>query len=236
VTKSRFEVFEDAAALAAAAAEHIAIEAARSIATRDRFGIALAGGSTPRATYERLRDPVFENTIDWSRVHVFFGDERAVPPSHPDSNYGMSRLALLDHVPIEARNVHPMRGDGDDLDAAAREYEAALAPFSPLDLVLLGLGEDGHTASIFGDVVAQCAGPERVVAVRSRAAIARGVPRLTLTYPAIESARRTLLLVSGAGKADVVRRVLDGDASLPATRVVTAGATLLLDLAAAAKI
>src|SRR3954447_24384567 len=139
-------VADSLAALVASAAARIAALAARAIAGRGRFRVALAGGSTPRALYPRLL-----GAGDWTRADVFFGDERAVPPDDPQSNYRMARETLLDPARVPAANVFRWRAEAPDLDSAARDYERALRGAAPpwLDLVLLGLGPDGHTASLF---------------------------------------------------------------------------------------
>jgi 6-phosphogluconolactonase len=140
----------NAEALVTAAAERFVAVAQSSVADRGRFIFALAGGSTPRALYETLAASPWRERVPWEKVHVFFGDERAVAPGDEYSNGRMARQALLDKIEIPAQNLHFMRGDAGDLDAAARDYEAELRALgAPLDLALLGMGEDGHTASLF---------------------------------------------------------------------------------------
>ena len=204
------EVFDDAGGLAEAAARAFVEEATGAIAERGRFAVALAGGSTPKATYEVLaRDHAGD--VDWPNVHVFFGDERTVPPDHEDSNYRMAREALLDHVPVGS--VHRMRGELPP-DEAAASYEGELIVFfgevpPVLDLVMLGIGEDGHTASLFPETPA--------LGVTDRLAVANPVPkldttRLTLTVPVLNAAREVRFLVAGAGKAETLAEILEGDA------------------------
>lgn len=207
-------------------------------AQQGRFSIALSGGSTPKRLYEILAEPAFAARFPWARTHLFWGDERFVPPEHTDSNVRMTREALLDHVPVPANHVHPMPTQGDPADAA-RAYQATLETYygaqvldmtRPLfDVMLLGLGENGHTASLFPDTAALEESLAWVVPV------SEGVPqtRLTLTYPAIACSRYVAFLVAGRAKAPVVRKVLDGDRSQPAARITSAGALIwFLDQAA----
>jgi 6-phosphogluconolactonase len=220
-------VAPDAAALMRLAAEEVATRAAAAVRARGRFSVALSGGSTPRALYALLADPAapFRARVPWEAVQVFFGDERHVPPDHADSNYRMAREALLAHVPVPPESVHRVRGELADAEEAALEYEAELAEaFSlregerpRLDLALLGMGPDGHTASLFPGSPAL----EEV----SRLAVAPFVPRLgvrrvTLTLPVFAAARAVAFLVAGADKAERVAEVLGGRApELPAARV-----------------
>jgi 6-phosphogluconolactonase len=225
--------FDDLEALARGAAEAVAGAAARAVAEHGRFTIALAGGSTPRRLYALLADAraPFRARIPWGRVHVFFGDERHVPPNDPDSNYRLAREALLDHV--RAGSVHRMRGDLPDAAAAAAAYEEELERFfgasvadgppPALDLVLLGLGPDGHTASLFPGSGAL---EERRRWVAAPWIARLRAHRLTLTLPVLDRAREVLFLVAGADKADALAHVLgggDGEAPLPAARVRPGG-------------
>lgn len=222
-------------ALAEAAARAFVEEAAKATAERGRFAVALAGGSTPEATYEALAREHADD-VDWPNVHVFFGDERTVPPEHEDSNYRMAREALLDVVRVGS--VHRMRGELPP-DEAAASYEAELLGFfegSPpvLDLVMLGIGSDGHTASLFPETSA--------LEVTDRLVVANPVPklettRLTLTVPVLNAARKVLFLVAGEGKAEALTQILEGDAppnAYPAKLVRPAGgASWMVDRAAA---
>lgn len=232
---------EDAEALARTAAEELAGAARDAVAARGAFTVALAGGSTPRRLYALLADPTapYRARIPWDRTHVFFGDERPVPPDDPDSNYGMARRALLAHVP--AASVHRIRGEQ---PGAAAAYEAELRAFfrlpagaAPprLDVVLLGLGADGHTASLFPgtDAVGEA---ERWVV--SPFVPQLGTRRTTLTLPVLNRARRVLFLVSGADKAPALARALGAGAPpVPAARVrPEGGAVWLVDAAAAGAI
>jgi 6-phosphogluconolactonase len=197
--------------LSRAAAREFAARAKEAIEERGRFAVVLAGGSTPEAMYGILaRD--YMDRIDWSRIYVFFGDERSVPPHHEDSNLKMASEVLLDHVPVG--NVHRMRGELPP-DQAAEAYEEELRMFfrtediPRFDLILLGLGADGHTASLFPETPA--------LEVHDRWVVANPVPRLdttriTLTIPVINAARAVIFLVEGEDKAEAVREVLEGDA------------------------
>jgi len=196
------------------------------------FSLVLSGGSTPGRLYGLLGSPPFSEAMPWGDVHVFWDDERCVPPDHPDSNYRMAFRALLSRVPIPEGNVHRMRGEMEPREAAAAEYEREIRGFfgkhapdygtvPSFHLVLLGVGKDGHTASLFpgGDAVRE---KEKWVTV-SRAG--EGVTprhRITLTFPVINNAERVLFLVSGREKRGIVRSVLGpsgSGAELPAARV-----------------
>jgi 6-phosphogluconolactonase len=204
-------VFPDPGVLAAAAAAAFASLARAVAARRGRFVVALAGGSTPRALYERLA-AAHRDDCPWTRVHVFLGDERFVPPGDPESNYRSAREALLDPVGVPEAQRHPFPTERADLEASARAYEAALQAFfgrarPRFDLVLLGLGADGHTASLFPG------SPALRLRARWVAATRAPVPplaRLTLTLPAINAAARVWFLVTGGEKAEAVRRTLRG--------------------------
>jgi len=218
-------VLDDPAALADTAARLIADAAAEAIAARGRFTIALAGGATPRATYARLARPPFCDQVEWSRTWVCFGDERAVPPEHPDSNYGMAQATLLSKVPLPAAQVLRIRAEAEDPEAAAAEYATALArvfatrrgELPRFDLVLLGLGVDGHTASLFPGSPVLKEVFRTVAAVHAAAA---AIPqRLTLTFPVLNASARVVFLVAGPEKAKVVRAVLVDGALLPAAMV-----------------
>jgi 6-phosphogluconolactonase len=236
----------DAEAVARAAAEEVVEAGARAVAERGRFAVALSGGSTPRRLYRLLADPAapFRGRLRWDAVHVFFGDERHVPPDHADSNYRMAREALLDHV--EAASVHRIRGELPDAEAAAAAYEAELRAFfalgagdapPALDLVLLGLGADGHTASLFPGSPAL---EERRRWVAAPLVEAVRAHRITLTLPMLVRAREVVFLVAGAEKAAALARVLGpADARpLPAARVHPGAGALvwIVDRAAAARL
>lgn len=201
--------------LAQAAAEEIT-RSAEEASSRGRFTIALSGGSTPKPVYRLLAEEPYRDRIAWDRVHVFWVDERHVPPDHPDSNFGMAHDALLSRVPIPTDNIHRIRSEKPDAERAAEEYGWTLRSAFDLDegqwprfdLVLLGLGADGHTASLFpgSDAVRE----------RSRLAIAPwvsslGAYRITLTVPVLNHAALVLFLVSGEEKAEALHTVLEGD-------------------------
>ncbi len=173
--------------------------------------LVLAGGSTPRALYELLASDDYRSRLDWLDLQVWFSDERAVPPGHPDSNYGMARRTLLDLVPVADDAVHRMPAEDVALDAAASRYEATLP--DRFDLVLLGMGPDGHTASLFPGTTALEEDERRVVGTSTPMG-----RRMTLTYPALESARHVLFLVLGAEKRAMLQQIRDG-ADVPAARV-----------------
>ena len=188
--------------------------------------------ATPAVLYRLL----VSKPIDWSRVHVFLGDERCVPPDDPASNYRMARETLLDHVPIPPANVHRIRGE-DPPAVAAAAYERELrVTTARLDLVLLGMGDNGHTASLFPGLAA-VRERERWVVAEYVAEV--GMWRVTLTPPAINAAVAVVFLVAGQGKAEMLHRVLDGPRdpeALPAQAIATARATWLVDAAAAAQL
>jgi 6-phosphogluconolactonase len=196
-------VAEDAAALARLAAEWLAGEIRVAVALRGACALGLAGGATPHPAYEALAAGPLDEPVPWDRVHVFFGDERAVPPDHPDSNFRMASEALLGRVGVPAGNVHRMEAEAADADAAADRY-ARLLP-EALDVLVLGVGADGHTASLFPGSPALGERSRRVVPARAPKPPER---RLTLTPPVIAAARRLLVLAAGADKAQAVARAL----------------------------
>lgn len=243
---TRVSVYPDAARRAGAAVDHIVALAAEALAARARFRLALAGGTTPRPVYERLAARARAAGIDWSRIDLLFGDERCVPPDDPRSNYAMIRQALLERAPIPAANVHRIRGE-DEPERAARDYEALLrrllgetqvggAPAHGIDLVLLGMGENGHTASLFPGASALGEAQRWVMAQYVDAV---GMWRVTLTPVVLNAARHVAFLVSGAAKAQMLQRVLEGPREperLPAQIVQPASGELcwMVDAAAAA--
>src|SRR6266700_949803 len=170
-------VLPSAAALAEAAAGRFVAAAGDAIASRGQFIVALSGGSTPRDTYLRLGTGALVSKVMWSRVQVLWGDERCVPPDHIESNYRMARETLLDRVPVPAANVHRIRGEDDPL-SAADVYETTLRALARIDLVLLGLGEDGHTASLFPGSAAVHERTRLMIAAR---AVAASISRITRT-------------------------------------------------------
>jgi 6-phosphogluconolactonase len=237
-------VFDDDEGLAAAAADHVAAIASDAVAHRGGCAMALSGGSTPRALYSRLVRPPHRDAPWWQGVDLFWSDERTVPPDHAESNYRMARETLIDPLSLSPARVHRMRGEAADPGQAADEYEQELervvtsrsSGMPVLDLVLLGLGADGHTASLFPGCPA--------LHVADRAVIATDVPgvgwRLTLTFPALLAARAILMLVSGSAKAPAVdatlHAALDPD-RWPAQRLRDGGTRVvwLLDRASASR-
>jgi 6-phosphogluconolactonase len=225
------------------AAAVIAGHAVESIAARGRFTVALSGGGTPRPIYARLAVTDHAERIDWGKVHVFFSDERCVPPDDAASNYRMAREALLDHVPLPQENIHRLRGEADPAQAALA-YEQALrrifraSSIPALDLICLGMGDDGHTASLFPGTAALREQERWVVA--QYVAVAR-TWRVTFTAPLINAAREILFLVEGAGKSETLRRVLEGPYEpdvLPSQLIqpIRGQARWLVDAAAAAQL
>ncbi len=227
-------VLNDRETLAAAAAERVTVLAGAAIASRGRANLCLSGGHTPRRLYELLADPSrpWRARIDWTQVHVCWGDERPVPPDHVESNFGMAHRAILAHVPIPLDHVHRIRGELTDPAEAAREYAAIVRAYEPFDILLLGLGEDAHMASIFpGSPLVSGPNPTgsephdpRVVAVWVKRVNSW---RITLTPPALLAARAILVLVSGAEKASAVYAALEGPEDVsqwPAQLLRAAGA------------
>ncbi|SFK40389.1 6-phosphogluconolactonase [Methylocapsa palsarum] len=221
------DVAENAEEMAERAAIWLTTQAALA---GERWSLNLSGGSTPKRVYELLGGAELRGRIDWRKAHLFWGDERFVPHSNPDSNYKMAFDAMIAHVPIPAAQVHAIRTDADSPQEAADLYAAALQdyygsrsidPERPLfDVTLLGLGDDGHTASLFPGSSAL---EERRAWVVSVVGV-KPEPRITQTYPVLGSSRNILFLVAGAGKREILSCVLGGDLSLPAARIETAGA------------
>ena len=202
----------DANALIEAVAQRWVTLADDAIAARGKFHVALSGGSTPRALYHRLTHPPFSDNIAWNRVHIYFGDERTVPPDHADSNYRMARETLLDYVPIPASQIYRIEGEALDPHAAAANYTRSLSKNLPLssqgvvqfDLLLLGIGSDGHIASLFPSTPVL---HERVRLVEAVHVKKLDTWRITLTLPVIDHARHVLIVVSGKDKAPIMRDV-----------------------------
>lgn len=225
----RTEVLPDAGAVAIRAAERIARVARDAVKERGRCALAFSGGTTPWRAFRALAG---EN-VPWSLVHLFQVDERVAPPGDPERNYTHLEEALIDRIGIPSANVHPMPVEERDLDAGARGYEETLRDVAGtppvLDLVQLGLGEDGHTASLFpGDPALRTV--DREVALTG---LYKGRRRMTLTFTAIGRARCILWLVTGSGKTAPFGLLRAGDRSIPAGRVLRRRAVLLVDTAAA---
>jgi 6-phosphogluconolactonase len=225
----KIEVFADADTAARAAAASIAATARAAAAARGRFVLAVSGGHTPWLMLRALAD----EKLPWEAVHVVQVDERVAPAGHPDRNLTHLRASLLEHAPVRSDQVYPMPVEAPDIALAAGEYAATLRTVagSPpvLDLVHLGLGPDGHTASLVpGDPVLEVTDAD--VAATG---VYQGRRRMTLTYPMLDRARRVLWLVTGGDKAGVLVRLRDGDRSIPSGRVRQDQALLLADRAAA---
>lgn len=241
------EVVPDAASVATRGAEWLIEQIAHAVKVRGRAAVALSGGSTPQALYAHLAEHPWRDRIEWAKLHLFFDDERFVPHDDPASNARMAEETLIAHVPIPPANVHRIPCDGAPRDgapvtaaatrsaqAAAGAYQKTLADFyggttldaaRPLfDVVLLGLGADGHTASLFPGTPALEEREAWAVAVATDNASAP--LRVTLTYPVLESTHAVAFLVSGAEKRAIAARVLAGDTTLPAARVRPQGGTL----------
>ncbi len=191
--------------LVEAAADWIAAALEADTRERGRCAVALAGGGTPRPVYERLAGDPYARRIRWDAVEIYFGDERAVPATDPESNFAMAAAALLGRVPIPGARVHRMDAAARDADAASRAYERLLP--DALDVLLLGVGQDGHTASLFPGSPALEERSRRVVPVVGPKPPPR---RLTITPPVIAAARRIAVLAAGADKAEAVARALEG--------------------------
>ena len=205
-------IFEDAAEVAEAAANKFIELAREAIAESGRFTVALAGGSTPKRAFELLARESYRQQLDWSKVHVFFGDERTVPPDDAESNYRMANETLLSRVNLPPENIHRINGVGDAV-ANALLYEDELRTFfndaawPRFDLVLLGMGDDGHTASLFPGTKAL---NEQEAWFAANWVSKLDTYRITLTLPAINHAAHILFLVTGESKAESLKDVLDG--------------------------
>ena len=223
-------IFDDPSDLMRAAAGEIVSAAQKAVDERGRFTWALAGGSTPRALYRLLASDPYRERMPWNAIHFFWGDERHVPPDHPDSNYGMLHESFASRVPIPAANLHRIAGERAP-EAARDAYDAELraelsvaeggGPRALFDVMLLGLGEDGHTASLFpGSAV------ERSAWVATRRHPQTGQWRISLTEPLLNAARLALFIVSGRGKAERLHEILQGPRDpqrLPAQRIAPSG-------------
>lgn len=228
--------------LAREAAQRFTSLAREAAASRGRFSVALSGGSTPGALYRLLAREPYQGQIPWEQVHLFWGDERCVPPNDPGSNFRLASDLLIDQVPIPTANIHRVRGELEP-DAAARSYEQDLddyfcGPRTRFDLVLLGVGGDGHTASLFPGSPSLRETGRLALAVEAHYGD-RPSSRVTLTLPAINSSRHIWFLVTGGSKASIVQAVLEGEGGdLPAQQICpTAGVlTWLLDAGAASQL
>ncbi len=203
------KVVPDVAAIVSTAAEIIVESAKRAIADHGKFSLALSGGSTPKPLYELLASDAYVRKIDWANWEIYFSDERCVPPVHPDSNYRMADQALLEHVALAPENIHRMKGEIEPQQAAIEYGKLLKAKFGPggLDMALLGMGDNGHTASLFPNTV--------VLDEKEHRCAATFVPelgkwRITMTAPFLNRTRETIVLVAGANKASRVQEVLEG--------------------------
>jgi 6-phosphogluconolactonase len=207
------QVVPDPALVAKAAADRVVESAISAIRERGRFSIALAGGSTPKVLYGLLAGPPYVSQVEWKKVHIFFGDERCVPPDHQDSNFRMANEALLSEAPIPEENIHRMRGEIDP-NEAAKEYGLLLKQLfgeEGLDVALLGMGDDGHTASLFPHSDALKEKEHRVVAHYVEKSTTGKSWRITMTAPFINRCREVLVMVTGASKAQRLAEVLEGE-------------------------
>ncbi len=235
--KAEQKILPDTPRLIEAAAEHFVATARAAIAKRGVFHVALAGGSTPKGLYERLAKSPYIEQVDWTRVQLFFGDERCVPATHDDSNFKMARLAMIDLLPIPPENVHRMPTESGDAAEVAVRYAETLKTVmagQPFDLVLLGLGPDGHIASLFPETPA--------LEVTDQLTASLFVEkfqswRVTLTYPVINAARQVIIFIAGESKADIVRDITtDAVQGLPVQRLAPQGDYFwFMDEAAAGK-
>lgn len=214
----RVSVYEDVATLSREAADRWVSLARQSIARTGAFHVALSGGSTPKGLLSCLAEPDRAQRVDWQRVHLYFGDERCVPHDHADSNYKMARLALIDQVEIPSDQVHPMHCDQDPAQGAQDYAQLLLAelPKTPtgaprFDLVMLGMGPDGHTASLFPNTDILTQRDQLVAAVRVEQL---DTWRISLTLPMIETSQHLLFLIAGANKAGVIQEIFADQATL----------------------
>ncbi len=229
------------------AAAFIVSAGERTIRANGRFILALSGGSTPKTLYQVLASPEWSARLDWAKVYFLFGDERCVPPDHPDSNFNMAQTSLFHPLTIQPDHVFRMRGECEDLSAAAQEYEETIRRLTKtqssavprIDLILLGLGDDGHTASLFPGTAAL----EETVRIVTVGQAPTGIrSRLTVTFGVLNQAATVLFLVTGKGKAGMVRRILEPasvtDRSLPSARIAPESGQLvwMLDQAAAERL
>lgn len=239
-TPPTLHVVENAADLVSKAADFVVSRARESVEQRGRFVIALSGGNTPKPIYEQLAEPELAKAVDWEKTHVFFGDERCVPPADEQSNFRMAREALLERVSLPEGNIHRVRGEI-DAEAAALVYEQEIKQLfrcerPRFDLVLLGVGIDGHTASLFPGTAAV---RERERLVVGQYVDKLGSWRVTLTPVLLDAAREVLILAEGSDKAAVVQEVFQGSYQpdvLPLQRVqpVAGRVHWMLDKVAAA--
>ncbi|HET6975738.1 MAG TPA: 6-phosphogluconolactonase [Pyrinomonadaceae bacterium] len=225
------QTFSDSEELAQAAAEHFVARSREAVAQRGSFSVALSGGSTPKRLFELLADPnkPFRDQVPWSNIQFFWSDERHVPPDDPESNYRMAHEAMLAHVPVSTNNIHRVHGENPNAAEAASEYERTLIETThqtlpELDLILLGLGPDGHTASIFpgSEVLNET---ERLVAAPWVEKFQSY--RITMTLPLLNNGASVVFLVSGAEKAEIVKEIFSTADKYPAQAIKPTHGNLL---------
>lgn len=236
---TRFTVLPDSPSTCQAVADRFVALAVVAIEERGTFRVALSGGNTPKNVYPFLLEPERRDAVDWSRVEFFWGDERAVPPDHPESNFGVAYGMFISQLPgVRQDRIHRMPAEAPDLDAAALSYETELrlafdargTEPPAFDLIWLGMGPDGHTASLF---------PESKALVETeRWVVGNWAPhqetwRMTLTFPVLNAGRGVIFAVEGANKADALRRIRSGSSDLPAARVDGPQVEWIIDAAAA---
>ena len=236
---TRWTVLPDAEAVATATADRFVDAAVAAIEERGAFRVALSGGGTPKQVFPVILQPERRDAVDWGRVEFFWGDERSVPPDHPESNFGVAYGMLIAQLAsVRPDHVHRMPAEAEDIDAAAMGYESELrlafgargAEPPAFDLVWLGMGPDGHTASLFQGTAA--------LGEETRWVVGNWVPqqntwRMTLTFPVLQAAREVLFVVTGGDKADALRAIRAGSSGLPAERVAGDQVEWLVDAAAA---
>ncbi|MDQ4035338.1 MAG: 6-phosphogluconolactonase [Chloroflexota bacterium] len=234
-----FTVLRDPAAVAETAADRFVSAARAAIDERGVFRVALSGGGTPKQVYPLLLEPARRGAVDWEAVEFFWGDERAVPPDHPDSNFGVAYGMLISQLPsVRPDHIHRMPAEAPDLDAAALSHESELrlafgargGEPPAFDLIWLGMGPDGHTASLFPGSEGLDEDQRWVI---GNFAPSQDAWRMTLTFPVLNAGREVLFVVTGGDKADALREVRDGGSSLPAARVDGGQVEWLIDAAAA---
>jgi len=215
ISKTPEDLFQDVA-------RNICHYAKDSVKQNGRFNMALAGGSTPKQLYITLSSPPYLNEIPWQHCHFYFGDERMVPHDHQDSNYLMAKSALFDRAPIPEDNIHPIPTNCTDNNACAAQYAHDISELDHFDLVLLGMGDDGHTASLFPQTAILQEHEKSTAAVFVEK---MNSWRISLTYPTLNKARRVLVLIKGEDKQDMVKNVLYGQdtSNYPVTGVQPSG-------------
>ncbi|HET6266974.1 MAG TPA: 6-phosphogluconolactonase [Acidobacteriota bacterium] len=236
MSNREIRILADPSEVALAGAAEVLAAAQKAVSDHGYFALALSGGSTPKVLYGLLADDAsFREKMPWSKTHFFWGDERHVPPDHPDSNFRMTQQAMLSKITVPQENVHRIHGENPDAAAAAQEYETDLrrffklssGAFPRLDLVLLGMGPDGHTASLFPGTPAL---KENKLIVTANPVAKFNTDRITMTYPTLNNASRIVFLVNGTDKAQPLREVLQGKSQpdlYPSQNIAPTNGTLL---------